>query len=83
MNCRTALFQEFVDLYADYILNGSVRKQFAAFRRGFRMVTEESPLNRLFRPEEVEQLVCGTTVSLSYTEGCSAFAHLVILRRKL
>ncbi|XP_075235231.1 ubiquitin protein ligase E3A isoform X1 [Lycorma delicatula] len=52
--------KEFVDLYANFLLNSSVEKQFWAFRRGFQMVTDESPLHRLFRPEEVEQLVCGS-----------------------
>jgi ubiquitin-protein ligase E3 A len=56
------LFQEFVDLYADFLLNTSVEKQFRAFRRGFQMVTDESPLHLLFRPEEIEQLVCGSKV---------------------
>lgn len=56
-------FQEFVDLYADYLLNSSVDKKFRAFRRGFQMVTDESPLPLLFRPEEVELLVCGSRVS--------------------
>ncbi|XP_061420057.1 ubiquitin-protein ligase E3A isoform X1 [Lethenteron reissneri] len=54
--------KEFVDLYAEYILNQSVEKQFKAFRRGFHMVTSESPLKALFRPEEVELLVCGSRV---------------------
>lgn len=54
--------QEFVDMYADFLLNTSVERQFRAFRRGFQMVTDESPLNLLFRPEEVEQLVCGSKV---------------------
>ncbi|XP_052120401.1 ubiquitin-protein ligase E3A isoform X2 [Frankliniella occidentalis] len=52
--------REFVDLYADFLLNKSVEKQFRAFRRGFQMVTDESPLHLLFRPEEIEQLVCGS-----------------------
>ncbi|XP_066998612.1 ubiquitin-protein ligase E3A [Anabrus simplex] len=52
--------REFVDLYAEFLLNTSVEKQFRAFRRGFQMVTDESPLHLLFRPEEVEQLVCGS-----------------------
>lgn len=52
--------KEFVDLYADFLLNKSVERQFKAFRRGFQMVTDESPLHLLFRPEEVEQLVCGS-----------------------
>ncbi|KAL0273410.1 UNVERIFIED_CONTAM: hypothetical protein PYX00_006078 [Menopon gallinae] len=52
--------KEFVDLYADFLLNKCVEKQFRAFRKGFQMVTDESPLSFLFRPEEVEQLVCGS-----------------------
>lgn len=54
--------QEFVDLYADYILNKSVETQFRAFKKGFLMVTNESPLKYLFRPEEVELLICGSRV---------------------
>ncbi|XP_076347770.1 ubiquitin-protein ligase E3A-like [Tachypleus tridentatus] len=52
--------QEFVEMYADFLLNRAVEKQFRAFRRGFQMVTEDSPLKELFRPEEVELLVCGS-----------------------
>ncbi|XP_036971308.1 ubiquitin-protein ligase E3A [Acanthopagrus latus] len=52
--------QEFVDLYTDYILNTSVERQFKAFKKGFQMVTKESPLKYLFRPEEVEMLICGS-----------------------
>ncbi|XP_043268036.1 ubiquitin-protein ligase E3A [Venturia canescens] len=54
--------EEFAELYADFLLNGSVERQFKAFRRGFQMVTDESPLALLFRPEEIEQLVCGSKV---------------------
>lgn len=35
-----------------------------AFKKGFQMVTDESPLQLLFRPEEIELLVCGSKVSL-------------------
>ncbi|XP_061636439.1 ubiquitin-protein ligase E3A isoform X2 [Phyllopteryx taeniolatus] len=52
--------QEFVDLYTDYILNTSVGRQFCAFKKGFLMVTSESPMKYLFRPEEVELLICGS-----------------------
>lgn len=45
------------------MLNKSVEKQFKAFRRGFHMVTNESPLKYLFRPEEIELLICGSRVS--------------------
>lgn len=51
--------QEFVNMYTDYILNRSVETQFRAFRKGFQMVTKQSPLMYLYRPEEVELLICG------------------------
>ncbi|EDO40462.1 predicted protein [Nematostella vectensis] len=52
--------QEYVNLHADFILNKSVEKQFTAFKRGFDMVVDESPLKIFFRPDEVEMLVCGS-----------------------
>lgn len=52
--------QEFVELYSDYILNKSVECQFKAFKKGFQMVTKESPLKYLYRPEELELLICGS-----------------------
>lgn len=55
--------QEFVDLYSDFLLNKSIERQFKAFKKGFEMVTDESPLKLLFRPEEIELLVCGSRVS--------------------
>lgn len=51
---------EFVEHYANFLLSQSIEKQFKAFKKGFQMVTDESPLNLLFRPEEVELLVCGS-----------------------
>ncbi|XP_005102222.2 ubiquitin-protein ligase E3A [Aplysia californica] len=53
---------EFIKLYADYLLNKSIERQFLAFKRGFLMVTSESPLRQLFRPEEIEVLVCGSKI---------------------
>ncbi|KAH8411191.1 hypothetical protein KR222_010053, partial [Zaprionus bogoriensis] len=50
----------FVSLYSDYLLNVNIQQQFNAFRKGFEMVTDESPLKLLFRPEEIEKLVCGS-----------------------
>uniref|UniRef100_A0A1I8N8Z9 Ubiquitin-protein ligase E3A n=1 Tax=Musca domestica TaxID=7370 RepID=A0A1I8N8Z9_MUSDO len=52
--------KEFVDLYSDFLLNTNIEKQFKAFKKGFDMVTDESPLQLLFRPEEIELLVCGS-----------------------
>ncbi|KAH8379519.1 hypothetical protein KR009_005412, partial [Drosophila setifemur] len=52
--------QQFVNLYSDFLLNTNIQQQFNAFRKGFEMVTDESPLKLLFRPEEIEMLVCGS-----------------------
>ncbi|KAJ8984869.1 hypothetical protein NQ317_002708 [Molorchus minor] len=45
---------EFVDFYANYLLNKSVEKQFHAFHKGFQMVVDESPLDLLFRPKKLK-----------------------------
>ncbi|KAG2199774.1 hypothetical protein INT46_003742 [Mucor plumbeus] len=50
---------EFVSLYADFILNKSVERQFGAFKRGFYHVCGGNALS-LFRPEEIELLVRGS-----------------------
>lgn len=52
--------RHFVNLYSDFLLNVNIQQQFKAFRKGFEMVTDESPLKLLFRPEEIEKLVCGS-----------------------
>lgn len=49
----------FVEVYADFLLNKSIKKSFNAFKRGFELATNNSPLTDLFRPEELEQLVIG------------------------
>jgi len=51
--------QDYLDRYADFLLNKMVEKQFLAFQRGFDLVTSESPLNMLFTPIELEKLICG------------------------
>ncbi|KAG2232848.1 hypothetical protein INT48_006300 [Thamnidium elegans] len=51
---------EFVDLYARFVLSKSVEKQFNAFREGFQLVCQDSAI-KIFRPEEVEQLICGSS----------------------
>jgi len=50
---------QFVEVYADFLLNKSIKKSFNAFKRGFELVTDNSPLPDLFRPEELESLVIG------------------------
>eukprot|EP00761_Pharyngomonas_kirbyi_P013978 gb/GECH01014008.1/.p1 GENE.gb/GECH01014008.1/~~gb/GECH01014008.1/.p1 ORF type:complete len:721 (+),score=180.72 gb/GECH01014008.1/:1-2163(+) len=50
--------EEFIDLYVDYFLNKSIQAQFDAFQEGFEMVIG-GPILKMFRSEELEQLVCG------------------------
>lgn len=45
-------------LYADYILNKSVDKQFTAFKRGFNRVVSEGIIST-FEPEELRILIGG------------------------
>uniref|UniRef100_F1KTF0 HECT-type E3 ubiquitin transferase n=1 Tax=Ascaris suum TaxID=6253 RepID=F1KTF0_ASCSU len=51
--------KEFVAAYADFLLNGLVRRQFDAFSAGFCRVAGRGLLRRLCLPQEVEELVCG------------------------
>lgn len=51
---------EFVDLYAKFILNESIQKEFDAFREGFELLCHDNAIN-IFRPEEIEQLICGSS----------------------
>ncbi|XP_003391899.1 PREDICTED: ubiquitin-protein ligase E3A-like, partial [Amphimedon queenslandica] len=53
-------FQEYVDLYTDWLLNKSIAKQFDAFKKGFDLVMKDKHLADLFTAEEVEMLVCGS-----------------------
>ncbi|CAK8684197.1 unnamed protein product [Clavelina lepadiformis] len=52
--------REYVDLYADWLLNTSVSAQFNAFLCGFDMVVNESPLKYLFDSNELELLIRGS-----------------------
>merc|ERR1719277_1195527 len=59
MKVTRANVHQYVDLYADFLLNKSIQKSFHAFQRGFELVTHNSPLASLFRPEELEVMVIG------------------------
>ncbi len=63
--------QEFVRLYSDLVLNKSVEKQFHPFFHGFLLVTRDSSLRKLFRPDEIELLVAGSQV-LDFNQLASA-----------
>jgi ubiquitin-protein ligase E3 A len=49
---------EYVQLYADYVLNRSIARPFEAFRRGF-LTLCGGPVFQLVHPMELERLVCG------------------------
>jgi len=53
--------QEYVDLYVTYLLEDAVAMQFDAFKKGFLAVCDGKAL-RLFEPEELQLLVCGSPV---------------------
>lgn len=50
---------EFVDLYIRHLLDTAVARQYEPFKRGFFTVCGGNALS-LFRPEEIELLVCGS-----------------------
>lgn len=48
----------------EWLLSTSIEVQFKAFKKGFDLVICDTSLVELFRPEEVELLVCGSKVSM-------------------
>ncbi|CAF1329352.1 unnamed protein product [Rotaria sordida] len=66
--------EEFVRLYSDLLLNKSIEKQFDPFFHGFLLVTHDSSLRKLFRPDEIELLVAGSQV-LDFNQLASAAAY--------
>ncbi|KAI8470880.1 MAG: hypothetical protein J3K34DRAFT_451731 [Monoraphidium minutum] len=64
---------EYAHAYALHLLEGSVSRQFAAFRRGFLRLCSGDAL-QLFRPCELEQLVCGgRTLDLEALEAATRY----------
>jgi len=55
-------YQEFVRLYSDVMLNQSIDKQFHPFYHGFLLVTNDSSLRKIFRPNEIDLLVAGSQI---------------------
>ncbi|KAJ5078185.1 e3 ubiquitin-protein ligase hectd2-related [Anaeramoeba ignava] len=60
--------QEYVDLYVDFELSKSIKKQFDAFSKGFVTVCDSYTL-RILRPEELELLICGDPKFLFFSCG--------------
>ncbi|CCF58730.1 hypothetical protein KAFR_0F01340 [Kazachstania africana CBS 2517] len=49
----------FVDLWVDYYMNKSIKKQFGQFMTGFKQVFASCSSIQLFNSEELERLLCG------------------------
>lgn len=49
----------YVDQYVRHLLDTSIQRQFDAFQRGFKRLCG-GPALKLFRPEELEKLICGS-----------------------
>lgn len=62
-DCTPLDLQEFVDLYTSWLLSGSIQKKFKAFKQGFDVVMSQSCLADLVIAEELEVIICGSTVS--------------------
>lgn len=64
--------QQYVKLFVQWLLVDSVTEQFEAFARGFRMVG--GPTLSIFRPEELELLVCGSqTVNIDELQASTTY----------
>eukprot|EP00747_Dinoflagellata_sp_TGD_P096268 gnl/TRDRNA2_/TRDRNA2_166783_c0_seq1.p1 gnl/TRDRNA2_/TRDRNA2_166783_c0~~gnl/TRDRNA2_/TRDRNA2_166783_c0_seq1.p1 ORF type:complete len:806 (-),score=177.79 gnl/TRDRNA2_/TRDRNA2_166783_c0_seq1:137-2482(-) len=71
--------EEYVNLYCDWIFNASVERQFQAFRKGFDKCIGDTLFRQLFRPEDLELVICGQPEldfhalekSTSYQDGFS------------
>ena len=52
--------EEYVELYIEYIFNKQCERQIKAFQKGFYRVCNEDVIMNMFKPEELELLVCGS-----------------------
>jgi ubiquitin-protein ligase E3 A len=53
--------QDYVTLFVDTYLNEAVKTPFEAFQQGFNAIMEGSAIS-LFRPEELQELICGSPI---------------------
>jgi hypothetical protein len=58
---------EYVDLYIDYVFNKSCEHQLNSFQKGFYRVFDRDLMTVMLKPEELEKLICGSSV-LDFTE---------------
>lgn len=52
--------EDYIKRYCDWIFNTGVSQQYKAFRRGFDQCINDTLFRQLFRPDELELIICGT-----------------------
>lgn len=51
--------EEYIQRYCDWIFNTGVAQQYKAFRKGFDQCIKDTLFRQLFRPDELELIICG------------------------
>jgi ubiquitin-protein ligase E3 A len=54
--------EEYVKLYVHYTFIKQCEDKLRSFKRGFYKVCDEDLMSQLFKPQELEQLICGSRV---------------------
>ncbi len=54
--------EEYVNLYVQYMFVKQCEDKLRAFKRGFYKVCDETLMSQLFKPQELEQLICGSRI---------------------
>ena len=54
--------EEYVNLYINYMFVKQCEDKLRAFKIGFYKVCDETIMSSLFKPQELEQLICGSRV---------------------
>jgi ubiquitin-protein ligase E3 A len=52
--------EEYVELYVDYIFTKQCEQQIRSFQKGFFRCCDEDIITSMFKPEELELLICGS-----------------------
>jgi len=66
--------EDYVQRYCDWIFNTSAERQYGAFRKGFDQCVSDTLFRQLFRPDELELLICGSPeLDFKALEGASQY----------
>lgn len=58
--------EEYIQKYCDWIFGVAVERQFSAFYKGFDNCVGDTLFRQLFRPEELELVICGEPGDLDF-----------------